>query len=150
MNKTALALFAAAFAAAASAADAAEASFGTPFTHPAVLQRECRLPIWGFATPGSTVTVAIDKKEMTVVTDDKGRWQAEFPPMKAGLGHTLKLSSGQRVFSELDDIAIGDVWICSGQSNMAMNYFGGLTRGKEEMEKNEYWNLRVFGMMEAF
>lgn len=150
MNKIALTLLAAAFAAVASAADATEASFGTPFTHHAVLQRECRLPIWGFATPGSTVTVAIDRKEKTVVADGKGRWRAEFPPMKAGLGHTLKLSSGQRVFAELDDIAIGDVWICSGQSNMAMNYFGGLTRGKEEMEKNEYWNLRVFGMMEAF
>ena len=150
MNKMIVGILVAAASAVSFADDASEASFATPFTHHAVLQRDCRLPVWGFATPGSTVRVKLDRKEISATADAKGKWKVEFPPMKAGLGHTLTLASGPRTFAALDDIAIGDVWICSGQSNMAMNYFGGLTRGKEEMEKNEYWNLRVFGMMEAF
>ena len=150
MNKMIVGILVAAASAVSFADDASEASFATPFTHHAVLQRDCALPVWGFATPGSTVNVKLDNTTLQAVADGKGRWKVEFPAMKAGLGHTLTLSSGQRVFADLDDIAVGDVWICSGQSNMAMNWHGGLTRGREEMEKNRYWNLRVFGMMEAF
>ena len=135
---------------AAVAADATEAGFGTPFTSHAVLQRDCKLPVWGSATPGSTVSVTLGGKTLSAKADDKGKWKVEFPPMKAGVGHTLRLASGQRVFADLEDIAIGEVWICSGQSNMAMNWYGGLTRGKEEMEQNSYENLRVFHMFEAF
>ncbi|MGI5869985.1 MAG: sialate O-acetylesterase [Kiritimatiellia bacterium] len=132
------------------AKDADEASFASPFTSRAVLQRDCPLPVFGFATPGSTVTVALDRRELATTVGADGKWKVVFPAMKAGLGHVLKLSSGGRTFAELDDIAIGDVWICSGQSNMAMNYHGGITRGREEMERNEYFDIRLFNEMEAF
>ena len=150
MNTRMLMSILAVVATAAVAGDATEASFGTPFTSHAVLQRDCKLPVWGFATPGSTVTVKLDSRTLTAQVDAKGKWKVEFPPMKAGLGHTLMLSSGPRTFVDLNDIAVGEVWICSGQSNMAMNWHGGLTRGREEMETNTYWNLRVFNMLEAF
>ena len=150
MNTRMLMSILAVVATAAVAGDATEASFGTPFTSHAVLQRDCKLPVWGFATPGSTVTVKLDGRTLPAQADAKGKWKVEFPPMKAGLGHTLTLSSGPRTFADLNDIAVGDVWICSGQSNMAMNHHGGLTRGREEMEKNSYWNIRVFNMCEAF
>ena len=134
----------------ASAAEATEAAFGTPFTRHAVLQRDCRLPVWGTATPGATVCVKLDERTQEIAADEKGHWKVEFPPTKAGLGHTLTLSAGSRVFTSLDDIAFGDVWLCSGQSNMAMNWYGGLTRGREEMEQNVYPNVRIFQMYEAF
>ena len=133
-----------------SAEPAREASFGTPFTRHAVLQRDCRIPVWGTATPGAAVSVKLDDTALEAVVDEKGCWKVFFPPMKAGVGHVLALSSGERVFTQLDDIAIGDVWLCSGQSNMAMNWYGGLTRGREEMERNVYPNIRIFQMYEAF
>lgn len=137
-------------ASAAFAKDADEASFASPFTSRAVLQRDCPLSVFGFATPESTVMVALDRKELSATADKDGKWKVVFPAMKAGMGHVLKLSSGGRTFAELDDIAIGDVWICSGQSNMAMNYYGGLTRGREEIERARHFDIRVFGESEAF
>ena len=59
MNKMIVGILVAAASAVSFADDASEASFATPFTHHAVLQRDCRLPVWGFATPGSTVRVKL-------------------------------------------------------------------------------------------
>ncbi len=125
--------------------------FGTPFTDHAVLQRDCELPVWGSATAGAKVSVAFDDIVKETVADEHGKWRVDFPPQKKpGFGHTLTLATEGHEPVVLSDIAIGDVWICSGQSNMAMNYFGGLTRGHEDMENADFDDIRLFNMMEAF
>lgn len=83
----------------------------------AVLQRDEPVPIWGTAAAGSRVSVAFAGETREVQTDRDGNWQAVFPPRKAGGPYQLAVSGGG--FSRtVDDILIGDVWVCSGQSNM--------------------------------
>src|SRR5215208_3920936 len=77
-----------------------------------VLQRQTRLPVWGWAEPGRTVTVQLAGATRRVVTDASGKWRVTFPPLPAGGPHRLLLRAGN------DSIVVGDVWVASGQSNM--------------------------------
>ena len=87
------------------------------FQDHAVLQRNVPLPIWGWGTPGEIVVVQWAGHESRTEVDECGHWMLRFPPLQAGGPHQLKVEapSGR---AELDDLLIGDVWICSGQSNM--------------------------------
>ena len=120
-------------------------AFTAPFTSHAVIQRDCPVPVWGVATPGARVTVRIDQQHAVAATaGDDGKWSVELPAQrKPGAGHTLTATSGKSEVT-LDDIAIGDVWLCSGQSNMDMNYGWVLTRGKEDIENANDALLRIF------
>jgi sialate O-acetylesterase len=94
-----------------------------PFVHPlfadhAVLQRDIRIPVWGWTKPGERVTVTLGKKTATAIADASGRWEAKIGPFKAGGPYTLKVNGPETVV--VNDVLIGDVWICSGQSNMEM------------------------------
>ncbi len=129
-----------------SPADTAEtrAAFAAPFTSHAVLQRECPLPVWGAAAPGADVSVSLDSLTESAKADADGCWKVVFPAQdKPGLGHRLSLSVDGAVVDELDDIAIGDVWLCSGQSNMEMSYNWGITRGREDIEKADDPAMRL-------
>ena len=138
-------LVASAAVAAADPASAPEAAFAAPFTSHAVLQRDCPIPVWGTAAPGAKVEVSLDGQTASAVADDKGAWMAELPAQTApGTGHTLALSVDGAPVKTLDDIAIGDVWLCSGQSNMDMSYGWGLTRGKEDIETTNDPLMRLF------
>ena len=124
---------------------APEAAFAAPFTSHAVLQRDCPIPVWGTAAPGAKVEIALDGQAAHAVADDKGAWMVELPAQATpGTGHTLTLSVDGALAKTLDDIAIGDVWLCSGQSNMDMSYGWGLTRGKEDIETTNDPLMRLF------
>jgi sialate O-acetylesterase len=87
------------------------------FTDHAVLQREMPVPVWGTAEPGAEVHVAIAGQTHKTKADDKGNWTVTLKPLS--LGEPLKLvveSGGDR--AEVNDILVGEVWLCSGQSNM--------------------------------
>ena len=81
-----------------------------------VLQREKPLPIWGWDEPGAEVTVMLGDAKKSAKAGDDGKWMVELPAMKAGGPHTLSIAGSSKV--ELKDILIGEVWLCSGQSNM--------------------------------
>jgi sialate O-acetylesterase len=81
-----------------------------------VLQQEKPLIIWGWATPGETVTVQLGSASLTAQANDKGEWKVTLPAMKAGGPYTLTVSGSSTV--KYDDVMIGEVWLCSGQSNM--------------------------------
>jgi sialate O-acetylesterase len=98
-----------------------------PLLHPlfanhAVLQRDTKVPVWGWAEPGATVTVSFagQKKSATAASD--GKWMAYLDPMTTSAkGRVLKVQSTDRKLkSEISDILVGDVWLCTGQSNMEM------------------------------
>ena len=82
-----------------------------------VLQRGARVPIWGRAEPGESVTIAFAGQEVTAVADDLGRWQARLEPMDAIIDREL-IVRGANVI-KLQRVCVGEVWLCSGQSNMA-------------------------------
>jgi len=83
-----------------------------------VLQRDRPIPVWGWARPGQEVVVEIAGRRVAAQTGAAGRWQARLPPMPAGGPHELTVTGERRI--TLHDVLIGDVWICSGQSNMEM------------------------------
>jgi sialate O-acetylesterase len=83
----------------------------------AVIQRGKPILISGLAAPSERLTIAFDGVQKTMKADAGGRWQAEFPAHAAGANLSIKVTgaSGSAISG---DIAIGDVWLCSGQSNM--------------------------------
>ena len=82
-----------------------------------VLQRGEPVNIWGTADPDETVDITFLKKKYKTVADVQGNWKVTLPILKAGGPYTMAIND-----IELKDILIGDVWVCSGQSNMELNY----------------------------
>ena len=97
------------------------------FSHNAVLQREIPLPVWGTAQPGSTITVSFSNQVQKCIAKDNGEWQVELNAMKANkLGQTLLVSSSDSKELRVNNILVGDVWLCAGQSNMRWSLRGSL------------------------
>lgn len=92
------------------------------FSDHMVLQRDAACPVWGWTTPGATVTVAMDGKTGTAVAGADGAWMARIGPFSAGGPYALTVSGPQQ--ARFSDVLVGDVWICSGQSNMEMGIKG--------------------------
>ena len=94
----------------------AELELATVFGDNMVLQRDKELPIWGTAEPGTKVTVELFDQTATATADKDGRWMARLKPLSAGGPHDLHVNGdGSAV---VHNVLIGEVWICSGQSNM--------------------------------
>jgi sialate O-acetylesterase len=84
-----------------------------------VLQRDSKINIWGWASPGEKVIVRFNNKTFSTVTDSKGNWKVILAPMKAGGPYIMEVKAKNSII--IKDILIGDVWFCSGQSNMVLN-----------------------------
>jgi sialate O-acetylesterase len=83
-----------------------------------VLQRNVAVRVWGWASPGEKVIVRFLGRADTAATGDDGQWAAMLPPMKAGGPYSMEIDGSNHIV--LNDILIGDVWVCSGQSNMQL------------------------------
>jgi sialate O-acetylesterase len=81
-----------------------------------VLQREQPLAVWGKDNPDSEVTVNIAGQEARAKTDSEGRWQVTLAALRAGGPHVMTVSGSSTL--RFDDVLVGEVWLCSGQSNM--------------------------------
>jgi len=93
----------------------------SPFSEHMVLQRELPVPVWGWGEPGAPVTVAINGKTKRTEVGKEGRWRLSLPPMPAGGPYTFDVKNGKESI-RFADVLVGEVWICSGQSNMQMGY----------------------------
>jgi len=82
-----------------------------------VLQRNQEIPVWGWASKKARITVGLNGQEVSVKADDQGNWKVLLKPMAAGGPYMMNVSSGKEhlVFN---DVMLGEVWICGGQSNM--------------------------------
>lgn len=87
------------------------------YTDNMVLQREVPLTIQGTANAGDQVTVSIADRQMKTKVGPNGKWSVTLPPLKAGEPYTLKISTNQKVL-QYHNVLAGEVWLCSGQSNM--------------------------------
>jgi sialate O-acetylesterase len=91
---------------------------GGMFGDDMVLQRDMEAPIWGWASPGATVKVIRDSERPAVATAGAdGKWMVRLVPLPAGGPHEIRVTSGSDSIT-LTNVLMGDVWICSGQSNM--------------------------------
>ena len=107
-----------------------------------VLQRGIDVPLWGWAPSNQKIDVQFMSSVYSATADEKGKWSVVLPSMKAGGPYTMHIMSGDTV--TIHDILVGDVWICSGQSNMELpmrrvswNYPGEIAHSKNP-------NLRQF------
>ena len=105
-----------------------------------VLQREKPLVIWGWGTPNETVTVQLGSTTQTTQANDRGEWKVILPAMNAGGPYTLTVSGSSTV--TYSDIMIGEVWLCSGQSNMEFG-MGRLANAKEEIAAADHPGIRL-------
>ncbi len=83
-----------------------------------VLQRDTDVLIWGWATPGESVTVRFDHRDYFTSADDAGRWKVNLGLLQAGGPYIMTVQATNHII--INDILVGDVWICSGQSNMEL------------------------------
>jgi sialate O-acetylesterase len=97
----------------------AEAAVSVPnfFSDHGVLQREAPIPVWGWADPGEVVLIQLGNSNPVKATADaKGNWKVALPAMPAGGPFELIIKGSNEI--KIQDILIGEVWLCSGQSNM--------------------------------
>ena len=97
----------------------AELSMPHIFADHMVLQRNEAINLWGSASPKEKVTVELNGQKTSVRADASGKWYATLRPMEAGGPYTL-IVKGKKECLAFDDVLLGEVWICSGQSNMDM------------------------------
>jgi len=107
-----------------------EFRFSTVYSDSMVLQRSPHAAsLWGYGTPGnavniSVVTAAANQEiicSSSGVTDASGQWRISLPPQQASTSPMIILASSGSSKIELKDVLFGDVWLCSGQSNMAFD-----------------------------
>lgn len=90
-----------------------------PFTNNMILQRHADVPVWGFAEPGTQVTVEFAGQTKTTVADSNGDWMLKLSPLKASRTEsTLTVTSNKNELILLNGVLVGEVWFSSGQSNM--------------------------------
>lgn len=94
----------------------AEVQLAAVFGDNMVLQRDQPVKIWGWASPGEKIEVLLNGHHGKARADKEGNWMVTLPSMKAGGPYELKVTGENQLV--LDNVLIGDVWICSGQSNM--------------------------------
>lgn len=140
-------------------AGAATLSIHRLFTSHMVLQRDALDPVWGWDTPGAAITVQVYDQNAalvqttTCIAGADGRWQAAIGPfglVPATPAYRLTISDATTTVT-LTDVLIGDVWLCSGQSNMAFSmYTIGVTNADQEIaDAVNYPMLRCFTVPEV-
>ena len=127
-------------------AQVAASSSDRPFLNPLfsddmVLQRGQSDPVWGWTTPGATVRVSVAGKSASAVAGADGAWMAKLPMLLTGGPYTLRVDGPQTAI--LVNVQVGDVWVCSGQSNMEFG-IGNTVNADQEVAAANYPKIRLF------
>ena len=118
--------------------------FRSIFTDSLVFQQNLEIPVWGRSCPNCRVTVLFNEIAYQTKANKTGEWKIKLPAQKAGGPHRLKISDKNSSII-LQDILIGEVWLCSGQSNMEFSLAQSLN-GTDEIKKAINPQLRFFRM----
>lgn len=107
-----------------------------------ILQQQTKNAVWGWAEPGETVTVQASwGQRVRATADNEGNWKLFLPTPSHGTGHSLMVTGKNEI--RINNVAVGEVWLCSGQSNMGWALrmtFG----GEEEASTATLPNYRIF------
>ena len=107
-----------------------------------VLQRDMPVPIWGWADKGEKVTVTFAGQKRSAVAGKNGEWMVRLDKLKASSKPaTLTVKGNNEV--KLENVLVGEVWICSGQSNMEWRV-SQCANPKEEISKSNHSQIRLF------
>jgi sialate O-acetylesterase len=107
-----------------------------------VLQRDARINVWGWATPGEKISIKINGKSYRAVAAASGTWKTSIGPFKAGGPFTMEITGNNAI--TLRDILIGDVWFCSGQSNMVITMERVKEKYPSEIDGANFQQIRNF------
>jgi sialate O-acetylesterase len=126
----------------------AETASELPFLHPLfsdhmVLQRNVKVPVWGWANPGTKVTVTFAGLTQTAVAQADGKWMVHLNPLPASSeprALTIKNAANNQSIA-IQDVLVGDVWLCSGQSNMEMGI--GACNATNEINSANFPQIRL-------
>ena len=100
----------------------ADVTLAPLFTDHAVLQQDITVPIWGHAAPGEKVTVTFRNQTAQTTADGTGRWTVRLDSLSPGAPAPLVVSGSNTI--RIEDVVVGEVWVCSGQSNMEFRVWG--------------------------
>lgn len=131
----------------------AEVKLASPFTDHMVLQRDLPVPVWGRAEPGERVTASFAGQKRRAKAGADGAWRVELKPLKASSEGRELVVAGSKTAEpiKLADVLVGEVWLCSGQSNMDFTvaktekyYFAGVINETEEVAAANHPRIRMF------
>ena len=110
-----------------------------------VMQREKKAKIWGWGDPGEQVMVSVSwhSMEWSVATNGNGDWSFEMSPPDTTGPHEMTLSGKNTI--TIKNILVGEVWVCSGQSNMQMSVRSS-ANAEQEIAQADYPNIRLFSV----
>lgn len=125
----------------------ADVRLANVFSDHMVLQRGMPVTVWGVASPGEGVTVSFAGASTNTTADGQGNWMVKLPAMDACVeGRELKVAGRNTIV--LKDVLVGDVWLCSGQSNMAFALGG--CKAEEDIRAADLPGIRYRGYWERF
>ncbi len=90
------------------------------FSDQMVLQRQMRVPVWGWATPGAKIEIEFAGQTAVAVADERGKWSVSLEPLTASSQGKRMSINGDGASIAIDNIVVGEIWVGSGQSNMAL------------------------------
>lgn len=119
------------------------------FSDGMVLQRNTEVKIWGWGNPKEPVkvTTSWNNKEYSTITDSNANWSLMLPTTKEGGPYTMTIKGYNEIV--LKNVSLGEVWLCSGQSNMEMNVNWGILNGESEAQKATNPNIHFFSVEKA-
>ena len=114
------------------------------FSDNMVLQRDCQLPVWGWADRGEKITVQFNTQTKTTTTGKDGKWMIRLDKEQAGGPYQLFIKGKKTI--RINNVLVGEVWICSGQSNMEMPIagWGKVNNYLQEIANADYPSIRHF------
>jgi sialate O-acetylesterase len=122
---------------------AEEVRLASVFTDHMVLQRGMPVPVWGWSDPGQEITVEFAGQKKTTRADASGKWRAKLDPLQANTQpDTLKVNT-----IAVEDVVVGDVWLCSGQSNMGFPV-GSCLHPEQEIAEAKHPAIRLLRVAE--
>jgi len=110
-----------------------------------VLQQDTKIPVWGWAAPGEEVTVTLGGSTAKATAEANGNWRADLPPAKTESKPQTLTVAGKNTI-KFDDVLVGDVWVCSGQSNMQFS-LSHAHNAATELPKADDPQLRLFAVV---
>ena len=111
------------------------------FSNNMVLQKGMEIPVWGWASPGEKVTVILEKGKASAKANKDGKWTLKLPAMNYGGPFTMTVKG--KNLQTLDNILIGEVWVCSGQSNMEFSMLS-VKNSDAEIAASNNPDIRLF------
>lgn len=113
-----------------------------------VLQRDAEVKIWGWAAAGEAVAVNFLDAAYPAVANARGEWQIKLPPMKAGGPHSMKIIGSDTL--SINEVWVGEVWICSGQSNMEISMERARPLYESEIAHSHNPSIRYFEVPKTY